>query len=100
MRKGAVWILSVGGVVGLLVALSFEWRKGPDGSAFRIGYPDSWVVWESTPNGGFRWEIDFIRWSVLILIASVYSVYYAVRLSRRPPADVEPATSADPARSP
>jgi hypothetical protein len=90
MRKVAVWLLSVSGVIGLLVAFSFEAWKGPNGPEFRMGYPDSWVVWESTPNGGHRSEVDFLRWSVLIWVTSVYALYYAVRLGRRNAPDSGP----------
>ena len=99
MRKVAVWVLAVGGVVGLALALGFERRRGSGGGEFRMGWPDSWIVWESTPNGGFRWEVNFLRWSVLILIASIYSVYYAVRLNRRQPADAEPGAAVDPPKA-
>ncbi len=83
MRKVGVWVLSVGGVIGLFLAFGFEGRKGPNGPEFRMGYPDSWVVWESTPDGGHRFEVSVLRWSVLILGASVYALYHAVRLGRR-----------------
>jgi hypothetical protein len=83
MRKVGVWLLAVGGLVGLILALGFERRQGPDGPDFRMGYPDSWIVWESTPNGGHRYEINAFRWSFGILVASVYALYYAVRLGRR-----------------
>jgi hypothetical protein len=83
MHKVTAWLLAVGGLIGLVLALGFEVRQTPDGPDFRMGYPDSWVVWESTPNGGHRYEMNALRWSFGILVAGVYSLYYAVRLWRR-----------------
>lgn len=83
MRKVTVGVLSVGGVIGLLLALGFRAWQGPNGPEFRMGYPDPWVVWESTPNGGHHFEVNIVRWSFLILVAGVYALYYAVRLGRR-----------------
>ena len=71
MRKVAVWVLSVAGVIGLLLALGFQLWKGPNGLEFRMGYPDAWVVWESTPGGGNRADVHVLRWSVLILVTTL-----------------------------
>jgi hypothetical protein len=95
MRRIVVWVLSVGGVIGLLLALGFRGWQGPNGPEFRMGYPDSWVVWESTPNGGHRFEVNVLRWSFLILVASVYALYYAVRIGRRKTPEAEPGATAD-----
>ena len=90
MRRTAVWALSIAGVVGLALGLGFKSWQGPNGPEFRMGYPDSWIVWESTPNGGHHFQVNFLRWSGLILVASVYALYYAVRLNRRKPAGAAP----------
>lgn len=95
MRKVATWVLSVAGAAGLFLAVGFSGWQGPNGSEFRMGFPDSWVVWESLPNGGHRFEVSFLRWSFLILVGGVYALYYAFRLVRRQPADAEPAAAAD-----
>lgn len=95
MRRVAIWVLSVGGVIGLLFALGFKGWQGPNGLEFRMGYPDSWVVWESTPNGGHRFEVSVLRWSVLILVTSVYALYYAVRLSNHKSPGAEPGVAGD-----
>ncbi len=95
MRRAAVWVLSVAGVIGLLLAFGFEGWRGPNGPEFRMGFPDSWVVWESLPNGGHHFEVNLLRWSVLILVGSVYALYYAVRLSRRRSPDAEPDAAPD-----
>ena len=97
MRRVVVWVLSVGGVIGLLLALGFKGWQGPNGSEFRMGYPDSWVIWESLPNGGHQFEVSIWRWSFLILFGSIYALYYAVRLNRRKSADAEPGAAPDPA---
>ena len=85
MRRVTVWVLSVAGVIGFLLAFGFEGRKRPSGPEFRMGYPDSWVVWESLPDGGHRFEANPLRWSGLILVGSVSALYYAVRINRRGP---------------
>jgi hypothetical protein len=90
MRRVAVWGLWIGGMIGLLLASGFEGWKGPNGPEFRMGYPDSWVIRESLPNGGHRFEVNLIRWSVLILFGSIYALYYAVRLNRHNDANIEP----------
>lgn len=95
MQRVAVWALSVAGVIGLLLALGFEGWKGPNGPEFRMGFPDAWVVWESLPNGGHRYEVNVLRWSVLILAGSVYALYGAVRLNQRKATDPEPGPAAD-----
>ncbi len=83
MRKVAAGLLFVASVICLLLAFGFRAWQGPNGPEFRMGYPDAWVVWESTPNGGHRGEVSVVRWSFLILAAGVYALYYAVRLGRR-----------------
>ena len=93
MRRVAVGVLAVAGVIGLLLALGFERWMGPHGPEFRMGYPDAWVIWESLPNGGHRYEVNLLRWSALILLGSVYALYYAVRLSRRKSVDADPGTA-------
>src|SRR5262245_15467662 len=96
MRRAGVWILTIAGLVGLLMALTFEGRGGPQGSAFRMGLPDAWVEWESTPNG-HTFGVYILRWSFGILVASVYALYYAVRLSRhtQPQKPAEPGAAPD-----
>lgn len=98
MRNVAVWVLSVGGVIGLVMFFSVVWVERLNGFEFRMGFPDSWIVWESIPPGGHRSEINFVRWSVLILVASVSALQSAARLSRQTPAAVEPSSNADPIR--
>lgn len=95
MRRTTVWALSIAGVVGLLLAFGVKSWQGPNGPEFRMGYPDSWGVWESLPNGGFRYEVNFLRWSALILVGSVYALYYAVRLNRRVPVNAKPGAAPD-----
>lgn len=90
MKRISVWVLSIAGVIGLFLGLGFKGWKGPNGPEFRMGYPDSWIVWESLPNGGHRFEVNLLRWSALILIVSVYALYYSVRLGRRKSLDAEP----------
>ncbi len=96
MRPGVVWVLSVAGIIGLLLALGFEAWKGPNGPEFRMGYPDSWITWESLPNGGHRFEVNPLRWSGLMLVGSVYALYYAVRLTRRRSTHVDEGAVPDP----
>ena len=96
MRKAAVWMLTIAGLAGLCMALGFEGRGGPQGWVHRVGYPDAWVEWESTPDG-FTSGMHVVRWSVGILVASVYALCYAVRLSRRTPLEkpAEPVAAPD-----
>lgn len=94
MQKIPVWVFSVGGVIGLLFALGFHGSSGPNGAEFHMGYPDSWVVWESTPNSHHS-EVNFFRWSVLILVASIWALSHAARLSRRKPVDAQPTAAGD-----
>jgi hypothetical protein len=92
-----VWVLTVGGVIGLLLAFSFESRGTLDGWDFRMGFPDAWVVREGLPHGGFRSEVNFLRWSFGILATSVFALSYAARLSRGSARQAEPVAAPDPA---
>jgi hypothetical protein len=82
MRRAAVWVLATVGVIGLLLAFSFEARNTPDGWAFRMGFPDAWIIRDGLPHGGFRSEVNFMRWSFAILAAGVFALSYAARLRR------------------
>ena len=84
MRKAAVWVLTIAGLAGLCMALGFEGRGGPQGWVYRVGYPDAWVEWESTP-AGHTYGVNVLRWSFGTLVASVYALYYAVRVRRTTP---------------
>lgn len=95
MRQVVFWVLLFAGGIGLLLAFGFETWNGPNGPEFRMGYQDLWVVWESFPNGGHRSEVNLLRWSALILVGSVYSLYYATRLSRRKAAVAEPTAASE-----
>jgi hypothetical protein len=89
--------LTVAGLVGLLLALAFDWRVGPTGSVFQMGYPDAWLVvereWTPSSSGAgatdFRTEsrFHFLRWSFGALVASNCALIGAVRLGRRTPTD-------------
>lgn len=90
MRRVTIWVLSVAGIIGLLFAFGFRSWQGPNGPEFRMGFPDSWVGWESLPNGGHQFEVSLLRWSFLILFGSIYALYYAVRLNQRHSVDTAP----------
>ena len=40
------------------------------------------VEWDDGPDG-FSWRVNYLRWSVGLLVAGVYAVFYAVKLGRR-----------------
>ncbi len=93
MRKASVWVLTIAGLFGLLLALGFEGHGGPREWEFRMGYPDAWVEveWVSPPSSsvpgaidsGFESRVLFLRWSFGILVASIGALSYAVRLGLR-----------------
>jgi hypothetical protein len=78
MRKTAVRVLTIASVAGLCSAFGFEGRDEPQGRVYRVGYPDAWVDWESTPNGQ-TYGVNVLRQSFGILVVSVFALYYAVR---------------------
>jgi hypothetical protein len=98
MRRALRGVLGLAGLIGLICLLSFEAhgrqdRPGHLGEwVFRLGSPDAWLWWEDRPNV-HRFELNPLRWSVVLGIAGVVALYYAVRLSRRPaaPAPGQPA---------
>ena len=95
MRKSSVWLLTIAGLVGLVMALGFERPAGPQGWVFRMGFPDTLAEAEWTSNS-YTGRVYFLRWSFAILVASVYALCFAVRLSRRTP----PQKSAKPGAAP
>lgn len=84
MRKARVWIQTAVGLVGLVTALAFEGRGTPRGWAFRMGFPDTLAEGEWA-SGDYTGRVYLLRWSFGFLVASVYALCYAVRLSRRTP---------------
>jgi hypothetical protein len=102
MRRALCWGLGLGGLVGLVLFLSCEGHSGQGLSVFRMGSPDAWLVWESRPDG-HQFEMNLLRWSMGIGVASVFALYYSVRLARRPAAlasskHAEPGAAPDPTR--
>ncbi|MFL5328217.1 MAG: serine/threonine-protein kinase [Gemmataceae bacterium] len=78
-RKEALAILlAVLGVIGVVLFLSFEGTGERGQWAFRMGKPDAWLIWENRTNGtGF--ELNWLRWSVGIGVASLIALSQAVR---------------------
>ena len=102
MRKA--WFLTIAGVIGLIMALSIEGHiRGvsdlqPDGPIsmgpmiYRMGFPDGWLEWESSPNSHSHiMGVHFDRWSFAILVASVCAICSAVVLRMRTPKLSEPS---------
>ncbi len=84
MRKVSVWLLAIAGLVGLVTSLGSEGHGNPRGWAFRMGFPDTLAEGEWA-SGDYTGRVYLLRWSFGILVASVYALWYAARLSRRTP---------------
>jgi len=86
MRRVLCLVLTLAGLAGLILFfLAGEGHGGHGNSVIRMGRPDAWFVWESHPDG-WHYEMSWLRWSMGIGVASVYALYYSVRLARRPAA--------------
>ncbi len=103
MQKAGVWLLTIIGLVGLLVALSFEGHGAgastpqPGGPVhvapvvWPVGLPDTWLEWErpgyllgqeGRPHVHFA-GVYVLRWSFGILVASACALGCASILARR-----------------
>ena len=103
MRKAGVWLLTITGLIGLLVAFSVHGGGGgastprPGGPVhveplvWRVGLPDGWLEWErpgfllgqeSRPNVHFT-GVYVLTWSFGILSASLCALGCAALLGRR-----------------
>jgi hypothetical protein len=80
MRRAKASVLGVIGLLGILTALSFTIEQGLGHYSFRMGIPDSWIVWEQEDQKGFHSEMNLLRWSFGILVLSLFCLQYAVRL--------------------
>ena len=80
MNRVLAFVLGVIGLIGILTALSFTIQQGLGHYSFRMGFPDSWIVWEEEDQKGFHWEMNLLRWSFGILVLSLFCLQYAVRL--------------------
>jgi hypothetical protein len=116
MRKVPIWLLLIAGLIGLVMALgSFQGRGGGreiqgDGGIVervreermirRMGYPDTWLEWESRPNAHIV-GVYFLSWSFGILVASVCALCGVLVPSRRTPPQgrVDPTVAGDRPRS-
>jgi hypothetical protein len=103
MRRALCWVLGLAGLVGLGLFLWPESHGGQGHWMFRMGSPDAWLVWESRPDGGWQYEMNLLRWSIGIFVASVYVLCHSVRLALTPAAPAsskhaEPGPAHDPTR--
>jgi hypothetical protein len=80
MRRLMVAVLTLLGLVGLILFLSFEINSEQGYSSFRMGQPDAWIVWDEDLNG-HKYAVTFTRWSFGIGILALVCLYYSVRLA-------------------
>jgi hypothetical protein len=100
MRRALCWVLGLAGLVGLGQFLGCEGHGSQGHWVIRMGSPDTWLLWESRPDG-HQFEMNMLRWSMAIGVASVFALYCSVRLACRPAAlasseHAEPGASPDP----
>ena len=93
MRRVILWVLTIGGLIGLLTAFGFELKQQTRSvtkdsividTTLRVGEPDVWLEWEDGPNGR-KSDLHIVRWSFVILVASVFALCSAVLLKWRLP---------------
>jgi hypothetical protein len=80
MHRAMASVLGVIGLLGILTALSFTIEQGLGHYSFRMGIPDSWIVWEQEDQKGFHSEVNPFRWSFGLLVLSLVCLQYATRL--------------------
>jgi uncharacterized protein (TIGR03067 family) len=69
------------GIAGLIALPSIRVEDTFTGSTFRIGIPDAWFIWESTPTGGgAHWHV--VSWSVLLGVVGACCLVCGMRLLR------------------